>query len=58
MTKLASLVFALACTGCVAYTAVAPTTDGKIVVAKNGLFGHWLFVCNANVTECRAADAP
>ena len=56
--KLVALMLALACTGCYAYTAVAPTADGKVVVAKNGLLGHWIYVCNANVTECRAADAP
>jgi hypothetical protein len=58
MTKLASLVVALARTGCFTYASVAPAADGKLVVAKNGLLGHWLYVCNANVTGCRAADAP
>jgi hypothetical protein len=58
MTKLAALMFVFACTGCFTYTAVAPTADGKVVVAKNGLLGHWIYVCNANVTDCRAADAP
>ncbi|HEY1547080.1 MAG TPA: hypothetical protein VGG28_04645 [Kofleriaceae bacterium] len=57
MSKLA-LVIALACAGCFTYTAVAPTSDGKVVVAKNGLFGHWIYICNSNVTGCRAADAP
>ena len=65
MKKFSSILLGLACAlplvGCVSYTGVASTPDGHVVVAKNGLLGHWVYVCSATPTglaNCQSADAP
>ncbi len=55
------LVLAAAITGCSSYAAVGTTTDGHALVAKNGIFGKDVYVCQvtpAGLTNCQAQEAP
>jgi hypothetical protein len=64
MKKLSALCLAVACAalvGCSAYASVSATADGKALVAKNGLFGKSVYVCQVTPTglaNCQSADSP
>lgn len=65
MKKLSALVLAIACAtsvvGCSAYASVSATSDGKALVAKNGMFGKDVYVCAvtpAGLTNCQAQESP
>jgi PBP1b-binding outer membrane lipoprotein LpoB len=65
MKKLSALCLviasAMALVGCSSYASVAATADGKALVAKNGIFGKSVYVCQVTPTglaNCQAADSP